>query len=219
MNKSQPRLMSWAIVIVVFVLLASYLLAMLLGPALFFFTPAGLDFTKTSVQPPVFILFFFGFTVPFKLNTVHLYMFSWCVFALCFVVAWRWRKNFHEVVGKTSSRPLSKIFDNWLFVMPIIASALLVATVSIIGLQELFKVPTGAIPTPETGIEVFSLYLDLSYAPLIEEVGFRIIPIGAFLLVSLFFLKIAEKAVPMSFWQRFRLFVFSFLYPDGAKNR
>ena len=218
MNKSQQRFMLWALVIVVFLLLASYLLAMLLGPALFFFTPAGLDFSKTSVQPPVFLLFFFGFVVPFKLNTVHLFMFSWCVFALCFVVAWRLRKNFHEVVGTFSSRSLSEIFDNWLFIMPIIASALLVATVSIIGLQELFKVPTGAIPTPETDIEVFSLYLDLSYAPLIEEVGFRIIPIGAFLLVSLFFLKIAEKAVPMSFWQRFRLFVFSFLYPDGAKN-
>jgi hypothetical protein len=217
-NESQPRLMSWALVIVVFLLLASYLLAMLLGPALFFFTPAGLDFSKTSVQPPVFLLFFFGFIVPFKLSTFQIFMFSWSIFVLCFVVAWRLRKSFHEVVGKFSSRPLSKIFDNWLFVMPIIASALFVAAVSIIGLQELFKVPTGAIPPPETEIEVFSLYLDLSYAPLIEEVGFRIIPIGAFLLVSLFFLKSAEKAVPMSSWQRFRLIVFSFLYPDGAKN-
>ena len=218
MNESQPRLMSWALVIVVFLLLASYLLAMLLGPALFFFTPAGLDFSKTSVQPPVFLLFFFGFIVPFKLNTFQIFMFSWSIFVLCFVIAWRLRKSFHEVVGTTSSRSLSKIFGNWLFVMPVIASALLVGFILITGLQDLFKVPTGALPTPQTDIEVFDLYLNISYAPLIEEVGFRITPIGGFLLVYLFLIKTFENKVTLSSWQRFKLFVFSFLYPDSAKN-
>jgi hypothetical protein len=217
-NRSQPRLMSWALVIVVFVLLASYLLAMLLGPALFFFTPAGLHFSKNPVQPLVFILFFFGFTIPFKLNTEQLFMFSWSIFALCFVLAWRLRENFHDIIGKISSRSLSKIFGNWLFVMPIIASALYVAVISIIGLQELFRVPTGALPTPQTDAEVFDLYLSLSYAPVIEEIGFRIIPIGAFLLVYLFIIKGFENKIALSPWQRFKLFVFSFLYPDGAKN-
>ena len=218
MNESQPRLMSWALVIVVFILLASYLLSMLLGPALFFFTPGGLDFSKALVQPPVFILFLFGFTVPFKLNTGQLFMFLWSIFVLCFVVAWRSRKSFHEVVGKTFSQPLSKIFDNWLFVMPVIASALLVGFILITGLQDLFKVPTGALPTPQTDIEVFDLYLNISYAPLIEEVGFRITPIGGFLLVYLFLIKTFENKVNLSSWQRFKLYVFSFLYPDGAKN-
>jgi len=217
-NESQSRLRSWALVIVVFVLLASYLLAMLLGPALFFFTPAGLAFSKTPVQPPVFILFFFGFIVPFKLNTGQLFMFLWSIFVLCFVVGWRLRKSFHEVVGKTFSQPLSKIFDNWLFVMPIIASALFVGVILLIGLQDLFKVPTGALSTPQTDIEVFDLYLNISYAPLIEEVGFRITPIGGFLLVYLFLIKTFENKVTLSSWQRFKLFVFSFLYPDSAKN-
>jgi membrane protease YdiL (CAAX protease family) len=218
MNKSQPRFMSWALVIVVFLLLASYLLAMLLGPSLFFFTPTGLDFGKTSVQPLVFILLFFGFTVPFELKTVQLFMFSWGIFVLCFVVAWRLRENFHEVVGKISSRPLSKIFDNWLFIMPIIASALFVGVLLLIGIQDLFKVPTGALPTPQTDTEVFDLYLSISYAPMIEEIGFRITPIGGFLLVYLFIIKTFENRVALSSWQRFKLFAFSFLYPDGAKS-
>jgi hypothetical protein len=102
--------------------------------------------------------------------------------------------------------------------MPIIASALYVAVISIIGLQELTNVPTGALPTPQTDTEVFDLYLSLSYAPVIEEIGFRIIPIGTFLLVYLLLIKSFESRITMSSWQRFKLFVFSFLYPDGAKN-
>jgi hypothetical protein len=190
---------------------------MLLGPALFFLTPAGLNFSTTPIQPPI-LLFLFAFYAPFELNMGQLFMLSWSVFALCFVLAWRLRESFHEVVGKISSRPLSKVFNNWLFAMPIIASALLVAVVLIIGLQNLFNVPTGAIPTPETDAEVFQLYSELSYAPLIEEVGFRITPIGAFFLAYLFLVKSFEKRVALSSWQRFKLFVFSFLYPDGAKN-
>jgi membrane protease YdiL (CAAX protease family) len=145
-------------------------------------------------------------------------MFLWSVFVLCFVVAWRLRKSFHEVVGKTFSQPLSKIFDNWLFVMPVIAGALFVGVILLIGLQDLFKVPTGALPTPQTDIEVFDLYLTVSYAPLIEEIAFRITPIGACLLVYLFLIKTFENRVNLSSWQRFKLFVFSFLYPDGAKS-
>jgi membrane protease YdiL (CAAX protease family) len=191
---------------------------MLLGPALFFFTSAGLDFSKTSVHPPFFIIFLFGFLVPFRLDAGQLFMFSWGIFVLCFVFAWRLRENFHDVAGKIFSRPLNKIFSNWLFVMPIITSALYVAVISIIGLQELFNVPTGALPTPQTDAEAFDLYLSLSYAPVIEEIGFRIIPIGAFLLVYLFLIRSFDNRITLSSWQRFKLFVFSFLYPDGAKN-
>jgi hypothetical protein len=218
MNESQPSIISWALIIIVFLQLASYLLAMLLGPSLFFFTPAGLDFSITPVQPTFFLIFLFGFTFPFALNTGQLFMFSWSIFALCFMVAWKLRKSFHEVVGKTFSQPLSRIFDNWLFAMPVIASALLVSVILIIGLQDFFKVPTGALPAPQTDIETFNLYLSISYAPVIEEIGFRIAPIGLFTAVYMFFIKTFENRIVLSSQQRLKLFVFSFLYPDGAKR-
>lgn len=146
-------------------------------------------------------------------------MLIWGVFALCFVIAWKARENFHEVVGKAFSRPLSRIFNNWLFAMPIIASTLYSAVVLIIDLQDLFRVPTGALPTPMTDTEIFDLYLNLmSYAPLIEEVGFRILPIGALLFIYLLLIKSEKDSSNTSFWQSFKLFLFSFLYPDGAKR-
>lgn len=126
---SQPRFIPWTLVIVVFLIVSSYVIAMLLGPALFFLTPAGLDFSTTPVPPPILLLFLYVFYAPFELNIGQLFMLSWSVFALCFVLAWRLRESFHEVVGKISSRPVNKVFNNWLFAMPIIASALLVAVV------------------------------------------------------------------------------------------
>jgi len=203
----------------ILLLVASYFLAMLLGPALFFFTPAGLDFSQTFVKgPPIMLLLLFAFYVPFEVNSGQLFMFLWGVFVLCFAVAWRLRESLHEVAGKIFSRPLSKIFNNWLFVMPIIASVLFSAVIFIINIQDRFGIPTGAIPEPKTDFDRFNLYLNLSYAPLVEEIGFRITPIGTFLLAYLFLIKSVQSTVTMSSRQRFKLFLYSFLYPDGAKK-
>jgi len=200
--------------VVVFLLVASYFFAMLLGLALFFITPAGLDFSPRPVQ----LYLVFGFDVPFALNAGQLFLILWSIFGLCFLSAWRLRESFPNVVRKALSRPLSTIFNNWLFAMPIIASMLFAAVFQIMSLQELFGVRTGSIPEPRTSTEYFDLYLRLSYAPLFEEAGFRIIPIGAFLLAYLFLIQSERRSGTMSSWQRFKLSLSSFLYPDGAKR-
>lgn len=217
MNKVQ-QVGVLALTVVVLLLVASYLLAMLLGPALFFLTPAGLEFSLGEIQPPMLLFLFFGFYFPFALNSGQFFLLLWGVFVLCFIAAWRLRESFHQVVSKAFSRPFSKLFNNWLFAMPIVASMLLVAVFSIIGLQDLFGVPTGAIPTPGTDAERFDLYLSLSNASIIEEVGFRITPIGTFLFASLLLIQSGRSTVRVSFGQRFKLFLASFLYPDKAKR-
>jgi len=102
--------------------------------------------------------------------------------------------------------------------MPIIAIMLYATVFLITDLQDLFRIPTGAIPTPKTDTEYFDLYLNLSYASIIEEIGFRITPIGTLLLVQLFFVQSERSAVTVSFKQRLELFLASFLYPDRAKR-
>lgn len=218
MDKIQQRIILTALTIAVFLLLASYFLAMLLGPALFFFTPAGLTFGQVPVQLPVFFLFVFAFYIPLELSVGQVFVLTWGVFAFCFVLAWRLRDSLHRVVEAAFSQSLSKIFSNWLFVMPIIASMLFSGVVLIINLQDLVNVPTGALPTPQTDTEFFEQYLSVSYAAIIEEIGFRIVPMGAYIMVYSFVIKSIQRAVPLSLKQRFKLFLFSFLYPDGAKK-
>jgi membrane protease YdiL (CAAX protease family) len=184
-----------ALVVIVFLLLASYFLAMLLGPALFFLTPVSLDFSLG-----VFFLL------------------AWSLFVLCFLAGWQLRESFHHVVSKAFSRPFNRLFNNWLFAMPVVASTLLYAVSLIITVQDLGGVPTGGLPAPKTDVETFSLYLSLTYAPLIEEIGFRIFPIGIFLAAHLLVTQTELGTTPQSFFQRLKLFLVSFLYPDKAKR-
>ena len=120
-----------ALIIIVSVLIASYFLSMLVGLTLFS-TPAGIEFG-------------FGSELPFIQ-----FLFLWMIFALCFVAAWKIRRSFRNVVSNAFKHPFAKLFDNWLFAMPIIACTLWFIVSSIIELQDLINVPTGGLPVPTT---------------------------------------------------------------------
>jgi hypothetical protein len=172
---------------------------MFVGLALFF-TPAGMEFGLSSGVP----LFYF--------------LVLWAIFVLCFVAAWKMRRSVREVVSKAFRSPFSKVFDNWLLAMPIVASILLFIVYSIIDLQDLVNVPTGGLPVPVTDAETFALYVDLTLAPVIEELAFRIVPLGIIVLSRLLLIREndGERVKPVK--QKLRLGLFSFLFPDKAKG-
>ena len=187
------------LVVIVSAFISSYFLSMIVGLMLFS-TPAGFEFGLGNGLP--FIQF----------------LFLWVIFALCFVIAWKIRRSFHEVVSRAFTSPFSRLSDNWLFVMPIIASALWFIVSSIIELQDLINVPTGGLPVPTTDAETFQLYLDLTRAPIIEELAFRIVPIGIVVLARLFLAQASRSTSFQSVRQKLKLFLFSFLFPDKAKG-
>lgn len=196
--KSLLKLGIAVLVVTVSLLIASYFLSMVVGLMLFS-TPAGVEFGLGNGLPFIQFLFF------------------WVIFVLCFVAAWKIRRSFQEVISKAFKSPFAKLFDNWLFAMPIIASALLFIVSSIIDLQNLINVPTGGLQVPTTDAETFELYLDLARAPVIEEVAFRIVPIGIVVLTRMLLFQGSGGNV-QSVGQRLRLFLFSFLFPDKAKG-
>jgi hypothetical protein len=187
------------LLVTVSLLIASYLLSMFVGLALFF-TPAGVEFGLGSNMP----LFYF--------------LVLWVTFVLCFVAAWKMRKSFREVVSKAFRSPFLKLFDNWLLAMPIVASTLLFIVSSIIYLQDLVNVPTGSLPVPVTDAETFALYLDLTRAPVVEELAFRIVPLGIIVLSRLLLVQGNNGGRVKSVKQKLKLFLFSFLFPDKAKK-
>jgi len=200
---------------VVLFLIASYFLALLLGPALFFSTSEGVEFSGRLLIALRLQLFgVLDLYVPVQPTLGSLFLFLWIVFVICFVVSWRWRESFHHVVGRAFSRSAGSLFDNWLFTMAVVASALFAAFVLITAFQDVVGVETGVPSLPENRFET---YLTLSYATLIEEISFRISPIGLFLVAYLFLAK-GNTVATMSLWQRVRLFFAAFLYPEEAKR-
>jgi hypothetical protein len=140
-------------------------------------------------------------------------LFLWGIFTVSFVAAWKLRENFHRVIRESVARPTEKLFNNCLFAMPLITSMTLIALLALQSFQEVGGIPTG---TPPLQGEPFLDFFELSYAAVVEEVGFRIIPIGAFLILYFFWTK--KKVVTFSFRQRLKLFVIAPLFPDRAKK-
>jgi len=202
-------------IITVLILVSSYFLATFLGPTLFFFTPEGLNSSVLYVQElPIWLFTIVGFVVPVWLNVGLFFLFLWGVFTMCLVAAWKFRESIHEVIGKSFSRPIKKLFDNCLFAMPIITSMILVAVIAITELQKAGGVPTGEASLPPNPFEAFFW---LSYAALIEEIGFRLIPIGGFLIIYLFWIS-RKNVAALSWGQRLKLFLTAPLFPDEAKK-
>ncbi len=202
-----------ALVITVILLISSYFLTMFLGPALLF-TEDGLTAGNENQPLPILLFIIIGFYTPVALNVGLVFLFLWGVFAFCFIAAWEFRENFYETMKKGFSRPIKKLFENWLFAMPIIASMLLTAVIAIHSFQEGHGFPTGEIPLPSNR---FRALFELSYAAVIEEIGFRVTPIGAFLIIYLFWLG-SKNSVTLSLKQRLKLFFTAPLFPDEAKK-
>jgi hypothetical protein len=59
-------------------------------------------------------------------------------------------------------------------------------------------------------------FLDLSYSAVVEEIGFRLIPIGTFLFILLHITKKTETVISVK--QKIKLLFLSFLFPDKAKK-
>jgi hypothetical protein len=220
MDPSEPKMLikltlATALIIIVLLLLSSYFLAMFLGPTLFFFTPEGLNSSILYERRlPIWLFTLVGFGVPVGLNIGLFFLLLWGVFAICLVAAWKSRESLHEVIRKSFSHPMKKLFDNCLFAMPITSSMMLITVIVIQSIQEAGGVPTGESPLPENPFRAFFL---LSWASLFEEVGFRVIPIGAFLIIY-FFWAGRKNAVKLSWGQRLKLFFMAPLFPDEAKK-
>ena len=214
-RETSKRIFKALMIAFVLVLVASYFLAMLLGLELFFFTSEGRALSLRAYPLQVWLFIVFLFETPLVLNRGLIFLFVWSVYLLCFLVAWIWRESFHKVIRNAFLRPASRLLNNFLFALPILASMLLLAVIGIHYFQEsAFGVPTGEPALPENPFETFFL---LAYSPLIEEVGFRLSPIGLFLIVYVFWA--GKKGVAqLSSKQLLKLFLVAPIYPEEAKR-
>lgn len=197
-----------AFTIAVLVLVTSYLFTMIMGFGLVFLTPDGRTFSAVFLKPSIFLFPLIGFESPVGLSVGSIFSLVWIIYIACFMFAWKWRESFHQVVGTSFSHPFRRAFNNFLFIMPLISSMVLVGVLAIIYSQWSFGVPTGEPKLPE---DPYWVFMTLAYSPVVEEVGFRLIPIGLFSIMYVFF---AGRNVG----SRLNLFLTALLYPEGAKR-
>jgi hypothetical protein len=210
--KSTDLMQRFFIIIVLavsLVVVVTYLLSMGLGILVFFSNTEGLEFSRERIRLPLLM-----FTdVEVSVNAGLYFIFLWWVFALCFVAAAKSRENLVGESRETLSGNAKGLFRNNLLAMPAIASILLVVVLVLHYVQTQGGIPTGEPSQSEPLLD----FIWVSRAPLVEEVVFRVIPIGAFLVT---YIPLAGRKITQTFsaGQRLKLSVLSILQPDRAKE-
>ncbi|MEJ2242418.1 MAG: CPBP family glutamic-type intramembrane protease [Candidatus Bathyarchaeota archaeon] len=202
------------LIIAVFFTIFSYLFAIVLGPLIFYFTPQGL--TTGTIHLSSLPIWFFTISadIPIGLNLNVVFFIIWSIFILSFIAAYRFNENFHKIIKGNIFQPTRKLFNNCLFSMPVINSMTLIAVITIQSFQEAGGIPTGT--SPVSGSDPLLALVDLSYSAVIEEIGFRVIPIGIFFVF--FFFVFRRLGTNFSLKNKLKLFFSSILFPDQAKK-
>ena len=203
------------IVMITVFMVSFYLLVVVLEPTVYFFTPEGVNASTSNFSNPLTVwILNIPVHVSTELTLGAIFFGLWIVFAACFVAAWKLRRSLHTVIKEAVTKPTRKLFSNCLFAMPIINSMTLIAVILIQSIQETGGIPTG---NPPAHVNAFVTLFERSYASVIEEIGFRLIPIGAFLVFYVFFV-LKKRDVTFSLKQNVKLFFAAFLFPDTAKR-
>ena len=204
------------IVITALITVCLYLAALVLEPALFYLTSQGLNAGTyhLSVLPFWFLNLQIG--IPVDLNVGIVFFVLWTVFTLSFVAAWKTKTSFPKTIKEVFSKPTGKLFNNSLLALPVINCMTLLGVIVLNSLQEAGGIPTGTSPIAD---EPFLGFFDLSYSAVVEEVGFRLLPIGVFLFLVLLVVVSKKQETVFSKGQKVKLLFLAVLFPEKAKTK
>lgn len=206
------RILLALFLIVDFFVIASYFLAAPLGLSLFFGTSDGAAYAQHYSMLYV-LIFMLPLRVPVAVNVGGLFLALMVIYTCCLVASWLMDPSLQRTVREMATISPLRIFRNWILTMPLVSSMLLLAIVAVQSFQEAQGVPTGGI----TFTNPFETLLELAYSPFLEEIGFRITPIGTFLaLESIMVWRVRRRAgYPVNLS---RLLILSFLVPERSRR-
>lgn len=203
-----------ALILVLFSV-ASYLISLALGPIMFFSTSDGLTAAAQRIHVFLFDVFMIVvFPIPTNLSLGAFFIGIWAIFIACVLAAWVERENFVSSVKGALSKPIKLAKTSFLYVMPLVASALVIATVIISMFQETQGVQTGSIDFGTTNPYV--ILAELSFAPIQEEFAFRITSIGIPLAIILLILYRKDQRISGG-KNKVKLFFLTMLSPERGK--
>jgi membrane protease YdiL (CAAX protease family) len=199
----------------------TYFVSLVLGPILFFSTSDGLSVAaRPAHQLPVDVFTVIQIPIPLfgVVSLGVLFAAIWGAFVLCFLLAWLSRGGFPKSIKEALSKPFAMARTNFLFLMPLLATGLLYATVIIEQFQATQGVQTGSLNFPPS-TSPYLILLNLAFAPISEEIGFRItsigLPVGIVLVVAIF------RSDPRlaGLVNKIKLILLAMLSPEAAKRK
>lgn len=169
-----------------FLIICTYAFVIILGLFLFFSTPEGLEFSSKNILSLNLYLFYISslkISGPISVGTF--YVFLTIIFSLAFIIAAMTNRRYDLSLKElVYSREIRNTTSNFLLFMPALTSAAFFSfTIIHLALQEI-GIPIGETPFADP----FQGVLFTSYAALIEEVSFRLVPLAFPVAVYLLFI-------------------------------
>ncbi|UCD73284.1 MAG: CPBP family intramembrane metalloprotease [Candidatus Bathyarchaeota archaeon] len=159
-----------------------------------------------------FSAFFLDFTVSAEVFFTILLFALWLLYFGCFVIAWIGpTRNFFDAIRQ--SRLEGRLpTENALFSTAILSSLILSGVWSIQIAQELGGIPTGEIRFPDPFVALISL----SISPIIEEIFFRLLPIGIPVVIHLVWAR--RQILDMSIINSVALLGYALAFPGKIRK-
>ena len=147
-----------------------------LGAYVVFNSEIGDDITYEYPMDSLALFFAgIGFEAPLEFEIGNGFIVIWCIFLILFTVSmFGPKKNFVETLQLIISEGKYQIQDNYIIVTAKWFSVLIIVSGSIIAIQEFFGI---SIEQPVVSNHLIQFF-GLTLAPLIEELGFRVVLIG-----------------------------------------
>lgn len=196
-------------------MISTYIIAMFLGPLILFFTDNGLRMATNYVQ---FKLFFVGlpYGIPIEMNAGFGFTLFWGIYLVAFATSYVSGEKFHKLLRRQGNYTYRDFGRNFLFAMPIITSLLCTALVTIVLLQVTFGISSGPTMVSREPNELI-MFFYLTIAPVTEEAGFRLIPIGLLVVVSSLLIARRKRKIN-SVRQILKISLLTFLFPEKGKE-
>ena len=206
----------WITAIAVIISLFSYAVSLFVSVAVVTTTQLGTQLLTMSGQLYIeaFLLIFLA---PVAANVLILVVISLIVFVLSFIKAATSNGGLRSGLRILTSGRTPQTLPNWLVIMPLLASSLLVIVLLLSLLQDLFSVSTGSLGTTDPTV----LFPSLALAPIAEEIGFRISVLGLVtgVLVAVKFGHSIARGARVTNLSELGIFFSAFISPGYAKER
>ena len=165
--------LGWITVVAVVVAVFTYGLAIVIGFATVIATQLGSQLLSLNGHLPV-EAFLLIIPTPLPVNLLALVFVCLIIFCICFIAAGIEKEGFLLGLKQLSSGSRPSKIPNWLVVMPLVASSLLIVVLLLTTIQSTAGLPTGSLNTESPAL----LFADLTYSPIAEEIGFRVTALG-----------------------------------------
>ncbi|MEM2902461.1 MAG: CPBP family intramembrane glutamic endopeptidase [Candidatus Bathyarchaeia archaeon] len=187
--------------------LTLYLFSLFLGVYMLISIQEAAEYMKEAFTPFI-IIYMIPLRIPAQLTVGEVFTLLNIIYAIFFALTYMTGDGFHRQFKHVKDRNVLIPSNNWLLSMPYISGALLIGIIILQSFQEAHGVPTGGIRFNNP----FNAMFSLAYSPLIEEIGFRVTPIGT--LISIITYRATKERRLKKIWNA----SVSYIHPDRVKD-